>query len=97
MFEDVKIEHYGQKSKQCKDDKEFHGLCIGLTIVLILAFAKYKWLVGKAKGLYKHGHNHGYLAGSTINTELNVGFGSIRLNVWEDDTVGYLIANTGHT
>ena len=67
VAENIQIEHHCQKSHQCKDDKELHGLCIHLLVVLIAALAEYKRLVGVAESLCQHCHHHGNLAGGSID------------------------------
>src|SRR3712207_8683278 len=94
VAKNVHIEHHRQKSEQGEDNEELHRLRIHPLIVFLPAFAEYKRLVRKTESLRKHGHNHGYLAGGSIDAELDGCFGFIGIDERKDNLVRHLIEDT---
>ena len=97
MTQDVQIEHHSQKGEQGKNNEELHSLGIHFTAVFLLTLTKYKRFISKAECLGKHSHNHSYLTGSSVNTELYGSFRLIGINERKDNLISHLIQDACHT
>ena len=92
MAQDVHIANHYEESQQREDDKIFHGLGVGLAVVLVFRLAEDERLVGVAERLGYHCHYHGYLARRTVDAQLGVGV-SVLVYVWEKNLIGCLVQN----
>ena len=74
-----------------EDNEKLHRFGIHFPTILFFTLTKNKRLVCKPESLCQHGHDHSYLTGCSINTQLDSRLRLIRINKRKNNFISYLI------
>ena len=94
MLEHVDAGNHCQECEKGEHDEVFHRLGVGVFVVLVLALAKHKRLVGVAERLSNQRHNHCHLHSRAVDAQLLLLVGCL-VDDGEQNLVGGLVENTG--
>ena len=92
-LEQVEIAHHAKEGQEGEDEKILHAQSVERLGVFVACGGEDHRLVGIAKGLSDHRHDHGYLDAAAVDAQEHVGRLLVGIDQREKYLVGHLVEN----